>query len=114
MSTTSLITAVFCMQYIKGFQQEILEALQSKVPEVKYLAIQAAGNWGVTESWPDIRKVLRNQDADMNLLLTAIDASVDIGHHEAIGVLSDLLAHSSNEDITEAVYEALAMLDELF
>lgn len=109
-----LITAVFCMQYIKGFQQEILEALQSKIPEIKYLAIQAAGNWGVTEAWPDIRNVLRNQDADMNLLLTAIDASVDIGHHEAIGVLNDLLAHSSNDDITEAAYEALAMLDELF
>lgn len=109
-----LITAVFCMQYIKGFQQEILEALQSKIPEIKYLAIQAAGNWDVTEAWPDIRNVLKNQDADMNLLLAAIDATVNIGHHEANAVLSDLLAHSSNDDITEAVYEALAMLDELY
>lgn len=46
--------------------------------------------------------------------MIAIDASVDIGHHETIGVLNDLLAHSPNDDITEAVYEALAMLDELF
>ena len=40
------LTAVFCMTYLKGFEQEILEALQSKVPDIKYHAVQAAGNWG--------------------------------------------------------------------
>ncbi len=110
-----LITAVFCMQYIQGFQLEILESLQSKDPELKYQAIQAAGNWGITESWPDIRDVLSNQDADTNLLLAAIDAAVNIGHHEAMAVLSELLDRSSdNDDIIDAVHEALAMLDELF
>jgi len=110
-----LLTALFCMQYIQGFQQEILEALQSKIPEIQYMAIQAAGNWGVTEAWSGISDVLRNQDADMDLLLAAIDAAVDIGHPEAISVLNDLLDRSrDNDDIYEAVHEALAMLDELF
>lgn len=110
-----LITAVFCMQYIQGFQLEILEALQSKDTELKYQAIQAAGNWGIAESWPDIRDVLSNQDADTNLLLAAIDAAVNVGHHDAMAVLSELLDRSSdNDDIIDAVHEALAMLDELF
>ncbi len=110
-----LLTAVFCMHYIQGFQLEILEALQSKDPELKYQAIQAAGNWGLTESWPDIRDVLSNQDAETNLLLAAIDAAVNIGHHEAMAVLSELLDRSSdNDDIIDAIHEALAMLEELF
>jgi hypothetical protein len=41
------------MAYFKGFQQEILEALQSKVPEIKYQAILAAGNWGITDACPE-------------------------------------------------------------
>ena len=94
---------------------EILESLQSKDPDIKYHAIQAAGNWGIAESWHDIRDVLRNPDADTNLLLAAIDASVNMEHHEAMAVLSELLDRSSdNDDIIDAVHEALAMLDELF
>lgn len=110
-----LITAVFCMQYIQGFQSEILEALQSKDPDVKYQAIRAAGNWGITESWPDIRDVLNNQDADTDMLMAAIDAAVNIEHHEAMAVLNERLDRSSdNDDIVDAVEEALAMIDELF
>ncbi len=109
-----LLTAVFCMTYIKGFQEEILEALQNKIPEMQYHAIQAAGNWGITEAWSDISDVLNNRDADINLLLAAIDAAVNIEHHEAIGVLNKLLDRSAdNDDIIDAVHEALAMLDEL-
>ena len=109
-----MITALFCMLYIRGFEREILEALQSNIQDIQYHAIQAAGNWGVTEAWPDIREVLSNQNADPNLLFAAIDAAVDVGHHEAIAVLGELLDHSSNDDIIDAVHEALAMLDELF
>lgn len=44
-----------------------------------------------------------------------IDAAVNIEHHEAIGVLNKLLDRSAdNDDIIDAVHEALAMLDELF
>jgi len=106
-----LLTAVFCMQFIQGFQLEILESLQSKDPDIQYHAIQAAGNWGITKSWPDIRDVLQNPDADTNLLLAAIDASVNIEHHEAIAVLNELLKRSfDNDDIVDAVHEALFML----
>ncbi len=109
-----LITAVFCMTYLKGFEQEILEALQSKVPEIKYHAVQAAGNWAIADAWPEINNMLREQNADVDLLPAAIDAAVYIGHHQAMAALNDLLYRSSdNDDIIDAVHEALAMLDEL-
>ncbi len=110
-----MITAVFCMAYLKGFQQEILEALQSKVPGIKYQAIQAAGNWGITEAWPVISDVLSDQKTDTDLLLAAVDATVNINHHDAMDTLNELLDRSfDNDDIVDAVEEALAMLDEFF
>ncbi len=110
-----MITAVFCMAHLKGFQQEILEALQSKVPDIKYHAVQAAGNWGITDAWSDISDILNDQNADTDLLLAAIDATGNIGHHEAIPALNELLDRSSDDDdIVDVVHEALAMLGELF
>ncbi len=110
-----LLTAVFCMTYLKGFQQEILEALQSKDPDIKYHAVQAAGNWGIADAWPDISNILKDQNTDTDLLLAAVDATVNINHHDAMGTLNELLDRSfDNDDIVDAVEEALAMLDELF
>jgi len=110
-----MITAVFCMAYLKGFQQEILEAVQSKVPEIQYQAIRAAGNWSITDAWPAISNVLNDQNTDTDLLFAAIDAAANIGHDEATAALNELLDRSfDNEDIIDAVEEALAMLDEFF
>ena len=33
------LTAVFCMQFLKGFDQQILEALESENPEIRYEVI---------------------------------------------------------------------------
>lgn len=110
-----VITAVFCMSYIKGFQQEILEALQSKVSEIKDEALHAVGNLDTTDAWPDISDLLSDPDTEPELLFAAIDATVNIEHHEAVAALHELLERSSdNDDIVDTVYEALAMLDELF
>ncbi len=106
-----IVSALFCMAYIKGFQQEILEALQSKIPEIKYEAIRAAGTWGIADAWSDICEVLTDQAADKGLLLAAIDASVGIEHHEVSAALGKLLVDSSDEDVIATVHESLAMLD---
>lgn len=106
-----IVSALFCMAYIRGFQQEILEALQSKISAIKYEAIRAAGNWGIADAWPDISEVLTAQDADKGLLMAAIDASVGIEHHEATAALEKLLDDSSDEDVIAAAHEAISMLD---
>ncbi len=109
-----MVTAVFCMTYLKGFQQEILEALQSKNLDIKYHAVQAAGNWGLIEAWPYIRDILSDQNTDINLLLAAVDATVTIEHDDAEFALNELLDSSDDDDIIDAVEEALAMRDEFY
>ena len=59
--------------------------------------------------------MLHDQNTDADLLLAAVDATVNINHHDAMETLNELLDRSfDNDDIVDAVDEALAMLDELF
>src|SRR6516162_4085823 len=49
-----ILTAVFSMRWIRGFDDQILEALKSGDDEIQYEAIQAAGNWGLAAARSDI------------------------------------------------------------
>jgi len=40
------LTAVFSMRWVRGFDDQILEALDSDNQHVHYQAVLAAGNWG--------------------------------------------------------------------
>ncbi len=103
------LTAVFCMRFTKGFDQQILEALESDNPDIRYQAVYAAGNWGIKEAWPHVAGLLSSADEDNSLILAAIDAAAGIGLPEAIEPLEKLL-DSDDDDIIDAVHEALAML----
>lgn len=72
----------------------------------------AAGNWRVEAAWPHIAGLLASQSTGKPLLLAAIDAGPSIRPHEAARILGDLL-DSDDEDIIEAVQEALAMAEGL-
>lgn len=51
-------TAVFCMGYMPGFEDRIVEALESPRDDVRRQAITAAGNQGVREAWPHVLDIL--------------------------------------------------------
>jgi len=104
------LTAVFCMQYVRGFHAQILDALNSEDPEIHYEAVCAAGNWAIDAAWAHIAALLRPPTRNKPLLLAAIDAVANIRPHEASDILSGL-ANSSDEDVADAVYEALTMAD---
>ena len=109
------LTAVFCMGFIEGFNNLIMDALNSKDPDIYYEAICAAGNWGLDGAWPHIVSIVTGREADKALLLAAIEATVSIRPQETAEVLSGLL-YEDDEDIIEAVHEAMAMaeaMDEL-
>jgi uncharacterized protein (UPF0147 family) len=103
-----LLTAVFCMAYVKGFEDQILESLESKNPEIFYEAVRAAGNWGVKEAWPYVKEIITGEDVDKPLLIAAIDACIHINSHESVDILSEL-SLSDDEEIAEAAEEALSM-----
>jgi hypothetical protein len=104
------LTAVFCMRFIRGFDDQILESLDSKNPDIHYQAVCAAGNWEVDAAWPHITALVTSEKTDKDLLLAAIDAVAMIRPQEASEILVDLTA-SDDEEIVEAAYEAMAMAE---
>ena len=102
------LTAVFCMSYVPGFDEQILEGLDSENRDIRYEAVLAAGTWEVDAAWPHVEAIITSEKMDKSLLLAAIDAVASIRPHEAAEILLDL-SESDDDDIVEAVDEALAM-----
>jgi len=102
------LTAVFCMRFMRGFDEQILEALNSEDPEVHYEAVCGAGSWGVDAAWSHIKALLSAGDTDKELRIVAIDAVAAIRPLEAADVLGELTG-SDDEEILDAVHEALTV-----
>ena len=94
------------MCYIRGFDEEILQALKSDDDEVHYHAVRAAGNWGLDGAWSHVASLVSPPHPDKDILLAAVEAVGAIRPEEAAGVLGDLL-ESDDEEVVEAVHEAL-------
>ena len=103
-------TAVFCMQFVEGFDEQILEALKSENRAIRYEALLAAGYWEMAEAWPAIARLAADPDIDKTMLLTVIDSAANIGLPESASFLEKLL-YSDDDDIVDAVHEALGMLE---
>jgi HEAT repeat protein len=99
-----MLTAVFSMRWVRGFDDQILEALKSADPEIHYEAVRAAGNWGLAAAWSHIVALVHDAGAPKPLLLAAIGAVASIRPAED-------LADSDDEEIAEAADEAIGMAE---
>lgn len=106
------LTSVFCMQYVRGFNDQILEALKNENPDIHYEAVCAAGNWELDAAWSHISGLFAKADTDKLLLLAAIEAVASIRPKEAADILLGLI-ESSDQDVVDAAYEAMAMAEGL-
>jgi hypothetical protein len=104
------LSAMFCMQYVEGFEPQILKALKSQDPEILGEAVSAAGAWGLDEAWPAIADLLASRQTPRSLLLRAIEAAPSFDPEEALELLGPL-ERSRDEDIAGAAEEAMAMID---
>ena len=104
------LSAVFCMGWVRGFDDQILEALESGNPEIHYQAVCAAGEGEVDRAWSHVAALVTSEDTDKPLLLAAIDAVAGIRPREAGVILADL-TDADDEEIVEAAYEAMAMAE---
>ncbi len=104
------LTAVFCMGFIPGFDEEILTALSSENPDIVCQAVWAAGNWGMDNAWPNIAALLDSERTEKELLLAAIDAAINIRPAAAVTLLGDLV-DSTDPEIADAASEALSMAE---
>ncbi|MFH1628199.1 MAG: HEAT repeat domain-containing protein [Pseudomonadota bacterium] len=102
------LTAVFGMRYIRGFNTQILEALENENEDIHYEAVCAVGNWEVDAAWSHIADLATTASTDKLLRLAAIEAVTSIRPHEAAEILIEL-TQSDDEDIVDAAYEAMAM-----
>jgi hypothetical protein len=102
------LTAVFSMRFIRGFNERILESLDSKNPDIQYQAVCAAGNWELGEAWPHVAALLTSEETEKDLLLVAIEAAAGIDPQRAPEILFDL-SESEDEDIADAADDALVM-----
>jgi hypothetical protein len=105
-----ILTAVFSMRWVRGFDDQILEALKSRDAEIQCEAIQAAGNWGLAAAWSHILALVRDAATPKSLLLAAIGAVASIRPAEAGSLLVNL-ASSDDEEIAEAADEAIGMTE---
>lgn len=106
-----VLTAVFCMQYIRGFDKEILESLGNPNPEIHYEAIRAAGASCLDAAWPHVSKLAQDETTPKDLRIAAIEAAGQIRPHDAQEFLYDL-TDSTDEDIAGAAEEALSYVGE--
>ena len=104
------LTAVFCMGWVRGFDDQILEALESGNPEIHDQAVSAAGEWEVDGAWSHVAALVGAAGTDKPLLLAAIAAVAGIRPQEAGVILVDL-TDAEDEEIVEAAYEAMAMAE---
>ena len=101
-----MLTAVFAMRYVSGFEDQILEALDNPDPDIHYEAVMAAGDWQIGAAWPHVAALVEDPDTPKELLLAAIGAAAEIRPDEAGPLLVDLV-DSDDEDIAEAASDAI-------
>ncbi|HWA71857.1 MAG TPA: HEAT repeat domain-containing protein [Polyangiaceae bacterium] len=104
------LTAVFCMRFVRGFAEQILDALESQNNDVRGEALLAAGNWELDAAWPRVLALVTSESTEKPLRLAAIEALASIRPQKAARVLSEL-TDSDDEDISEAVFEAIALAE---
>jgi HEAT repeats len=100
------LTAVFCMKEIKGFDRQILQALESNNHDIRCHAILAAGEWELKNAQLSILSLLSEPDLDKWTLLAAIEAAASIDLFSASTAL-EMLVSSDDEDVAEAAADAL-------
>lgn len=106
------LTAVFCMNYVPGFEAQILESLKDDDADILYEAVCAAGSWAVVAAWPRIVELVCDADTEKTMRLAAIDASVNI-RPEAAAELLEPLMDDDDPDLVDAAHEAAAMAETL-
>jgi hypothetical protein len=104
-----LLTAVYAMNHVAGFEKEILESLNNPDPDVHCRAITAAGAWEVSAAWPHIKAIARDTKTSKSLLLAALDAICGLRPPDAEDILVEL-SESADEDIREAASDSLMMV----
>lgn len=106
------VGAVFAMgrTFDKQWHDIVITELEADDEEMRFEAARASGELEIRTAIPQLAKILTNDDAEIETKEIAIWALGEIGGAEAIRILeivADMAEEDSNEEISEAVEEAL-------
>ena len=101
------LSAVFAMRFLKGFDTEIMEALNDPDPQILAEAIRAAANWEVNGAWRKIARILSEKNLPKPVALACIRA-VGMLRPNQVERLLDRFSKSRDPDIASAVEAASA------
>lgn len=104
------LTAVFATRWTDGFDDIILQALDSDDEEIRYEAICAAGNWGIDTAWGSVAPLLSRDHVDKRTLIAAIGTAASLRPDEAVELVADLL-EADDAEVVEAAQEVIALGD---
>ncbi|MFP4040782.1 MAG: HEAT repeat domain-containing protein [Desulfosudaceae bacterium] len=105
------LTSVFCMGYLPGFNEELIEALRDPDQEISLEAVSSAVNHGLSEALPKFKDILlTSPSSDKELLLRAIELVPEVCPEQAGEMLSSLLDDQDRE-VATAVLDALALAE---
>ena len=103
-------TAVYGMRYVRGFEEEILEALKTSDEQIHIQAVKAAGSQEVDAAWPHVFALLENAATTPKpLLLAAIGAVANIRPDTDSLEMLNHLVDSEDRDVSDAADEALSL-----
>ena len=85
-------------------------SLDDPDPEIHLEAVTAAGSWELEAAWDHVAALVRGAQTAKDLRLAAIEAAVTIRPEQVQALFDGLLGHE-DEEIVEAVREALAMAE---
>lgn len=108
-----MLTAVFGMGWIRGFEDQTLEALGSADPDIHYEAVVAAGQQELDAAWPHVVALVEDRSTPKPLLLAAIEAVGQIRPREAETVLTELCDSTDDKEVIESAEEAMSMAEEM-
>ena len=104
------LTAVFCMIFVPGFENEIMKALESQDEMIRFHAVEAAGNWELEAAWPKISGLAKSSDTGKSLRLAAIEALGNLRPRDSQPILEEL-TKEQDQEIRDAAFESLGMAE---
>jgi hypothetical protein len=103
------VSAVFAMgrSADERWADHVLRELESYEPEMRYEAAHAAGELGLADAVPGLIELLASDDVE--LVFATVWSLGEIGGPEARHALTDLSMLADDEDLLDAIDDALAM-----
>lgn len=101
------VTAIFCMGFVPGFGDTVLDMLKNGKGDMRDEAVKSAGQLGLSEAVPYLNKLILNDKTKKDLRIEALFALSAIADEDSAEIFATMMDHSDDE-LAEAAADAFA------